>query len=147
MSKQNGTSRFPPSAVAKSAGGVLQDVMTLVELQLKLLQVDARRAVNGMLLPGVLLLVAGCLLLGCLAVLLISLGFGLAALGMPTWLGMLLATVIGLAVTGGMTFYALMRMKKITGEFETSKEEFDRNIRWIKSVLKRETADRPMAAK
>ena len=75
------------------------DVITLMELQAELLQVDVREWVQSFIRPLVALVVAAIILLATAPVALVSLGYLLAATTeLPLWGAMMTAAAVGLGL-------------------------------------------------
>lgn len=136
MSESNGSTQFPPRKVARNLGEFVHDVVTLAELQADLLKVDARKSAKQVISPAILLAAAACIAIGCVPVALTALAYGLIELGLAHWLGFLIATICGLAIAGGVGLFGWRRFKSIGSAFKPSKEEFTRNVHWVKGVLK-----------
>jgi hypothetical protein len=120
-----------------NAAEFVHDLMTLTELQVKLLVLDMKEGSRHAMLPLALILFGGCLALGCFPVLLAALGFGLVAAGLSYWLSFLIAGIVGLAISGGAAYGGFRLLKKQAAVLRRSQAEFDRNVRWVKSALTR----------
>lgn len=59
-------SETPTRGVARSAGELLQDMITLGELQVRLFFADARAGVGSLVAPIVIIIAGTCVLLGCI---------------------------------------------------------------------------------
>ena len=140
QTKVNGRSQSddrPMEALRENVGGFAHDTITLAELQVRLFKADIGRATAGVMRASVLAVVALCLLLACFPVLLLAGGQALAdATGMAPPLGWLLAGVAGAVVAAGTGWLAWRWTRSRFRELENSRQEFQRNLNWIKGVLK-----------
>jgi uncharacterized membrane protein YqjE len=136
----NGLRLRHAEGLLSTVGDVGGDFATLAELQLKLAAVDAKEAAARASAPTAVMLVAGIVLVAAIPVVLIGLAFLLA-----TWLGisqgasLLLTGLIFAAVAGTIAFIALRAFLKSFESFRRSREELDRNLNWIRTVLKQST--------
>ena len=138
MSQTNGSTQSPPKAVAKNMGEVLHDLVSLLELQIELFKIDVRDAFKRLAIPVALLLLAAVVAIGTIPVALLCVAAAIAAGGgLPYWLAALIATLLGfgaaaaLALTGRRMWLTFLR------PFDRSRDEFQRNLKWIKRVLAR----------
>jgi hypothetical protein len=123
--------------VAGDVCDLTHDVIELSELQTRLLLLDIKKSTQRTRTCLILAVVAACLLLGSIPVALYALArvfveflewpesasFGLAAL-----IGLVIAAIIGGAA------YAIVKSGLFS--LDRSREEFSRNIAWIKMTLK-----------
>jgi uncharacterized membrane protein YqjE len=133
----NGRHRTQMPDVAGSVSGLTHDVIELAELQTQLLLLDLKKSTQKTRTCLILAVVAVCLLLASLPVALVALAALLveqlewsqsAALGVATLVGLVLAGIFAGAA------YGIVRSGLIS--VQRSKDEFNRNIAWIKSTLK-----------
>jgi hypothetical protein len=116
------------------------DFSTLAELQIKLTEVDAKEALQRASMPTVGLVIVTAVLMGTLPVLLIGLGFVLAtALGISQGAGLLIVGLIVAALAAVLGWFALAAFLKSFESFRRSREEFVRNVNWIRTVLAQST--------
>jgi hypothetical protein len=115
----------------------IHDLMTLSELQMKLLMLDLKEGSSKAMLPLGLIVMGLCLALGSFPILLGALGLGLATAGMIPWAAFLLAGVIGMVISGVAAYGGFLLLKKQAAVLHRSQAEFDRNIRWVKTALTR----------
>ncbi|HEX6961469.1 MAG TPA: phage holin family protein [Lacipirellula sp.] len=112
------------------------DVITLVELQAELLQVDVRDWAKGFVKSVVALVAALVILLASLPVLLISLGYFIREMSdWPLSASMLIAAGVGIllaAILGGVGAWMLKRDHGMLHNFTT---ELKKNIAWLKQVI------------
>jgi hypothetical protein len=130
-----------PSAAAGVRNGVgelMHDVVTLSELQVKLLAVDTQEAVQKARSPLVVLGAGLGFALGALPVLLLALGECLVLyLQWERALAYLVSALLGAALGGGLLYAATQQLGAVTAVFDRSRAEFADNVRWIKYALTR----------
>jgi hypothetical protein len=133
----NGKPRAKDPNVVASFSGLAHDVLELAELQSELLSLDVAAAWQRMRVGVVLTIVGGCLLLGCLPVVLLTVTETLVEYAGWSRTGALAAAAAGgLLAAGGILAAAWFRMKTMLVSFERSREELSRNLAWIKSSLR-----------
>jgi len=136
MSTGNGTTNVKPTTVARNARALAGDVLELVELQTDLLKVDARDWTTRLVLPIVLICLAIGVGVGCIPILLASLAQALVAwLNISQALALLIAGAVGLALTAIFGVVGWLRLRGSFSVFSRSREELQRNIRWLRRVL------------
>lgn len=136
MSEHNGSIKAPSKSAAYHTAKLLHDAVMLAELQAEMLKVEAEERLRGAALPAVVLIVAVCVALGCTPILLLSLAYFLTDVaGLPHALSLLIATLVGLVAATVGALVATRGIKKSL-DFSRSKDEFSRNVRWMKQVLK-----------
>ena len=142
--------RTPSSGegVRQGVAGLLHDVMTLGELQLKLLGVDLKETTGRAVLPLVLLTVAAVLSLATLPLLLVALAQGLRdGLGWPAALATLASIGVGLLFAGLLALVAYLKIRTAFNPLARSGQEFSRNMASLKAALnKQRQAETPVAA-
>jgi hypothetical protein len=133
----NGRQRTQMPDVAGSVSGLTHDVIELAELQTRLLTLDLKRSSQKTRTCLILAVIGACLLLASIPVALLALAELLveqldwsrsAALGVATLTGLLLS-----AIFAGIA-YSIARSGLVS--LERSRDEFNRNVAWIKSTLK-----------
>jgi len=136
MSTGNGTTSVRPMTVARNARALAGDVLELVELQTDLLKVDAKDWTKRLILPIVLICAAVVVGIGCVPILLASLGLALVEwLKISYALAALIAGAIGVLLTIACGLIGWLRLRGSFGVFGRSREELQRNVRWLKRVL------------
>lgn len=140
MSGNRTTSADPPAPARSMGRSVRQlgsDVITLMELQAELLQVDLREWLQSFIRPLAALLGAAIILLATAPVALVSVGFLLAAkTELPLWGAMMTATLIGLllaAASAGVGVWLVKRDRRVLQRFRT---ELRKNVQWLKETLR-----------
>jgi hypothetical protein len=138
----NGKPKHDPNVVA-SFSDLAHDVLELAELQGELLKLDAIASWKTTRTGVTLLVVGACLLLGCVPILWLTIAEALVEFAeWPRTLSLAVALVIGLVVAGGVAAAAWLKLKSMFASFERSREEFARNLDWVKTSLKRQPARR-----
>ena len=126
----------PERVLRHSVSQLGSDVLTLVELQAELLQVDLKEWTSGIVKAMIALVVGLVVLLASLPVLLIALGYVLdATTTLPLWACMLIAAGCGILMAGICAGIGVWLMKRDKGALSRFKSELSRNVRWIKEVL------------
>lgn len=130
----------PPVAVGENIANLAQDILTLVELQAKLFWADLQTARIRALLPAMVLVGAVCLLLGTTPILLLA-----ATVALSEWLNLNIA-IAGLIVAGlslcasvGGVWWAANGLMQSSKSLVRSRDEFQENLSWIKSVIRQST--------
>ena len=125
--------------MAGNVAGVIHDVTELIELQARLFAADIKAAVRESILPLVLMVTAVCILLGAMPVLLLGVAEVLAA--QVEWsrtVSLLVAAGMGVGVALLVLVIAWWRLRRGISHLDGSLEELERNVAWIKQVLKNE---------
>lgn len=133
------TDKQPPIAepdITGHLGNLGADLLTLGELQLELLSVDARDAAKGSYVPTVF---------ACLGLGFVMGACPLALLGLSWWLtdvtsltlatSSLLVALAGLLIAGVFLYLAWKGFRLSMGMLGRSRTEFRSNLRWIKQLL------------
>jgi len=130
------TAAPPGRVLRRSMGHLGSDVLTLMELQAELLQVDLRDWAKSFVKPIVAMVLALLVLVASLPVLLLSLGYFLEdATNLSLGASMLIAAGAGLATAAicvGLGVWWLKQDKPMLSRFIT---ELRKNVRWLKHVL------------
>lgn len=138
MSEHNGrTAGVAPSRVlGRSVSHLGSDIITLVELQTALFQVDLRDWSRGMVKAAVALVMALALVLASAPILFIALGYFLNEVTeLSLAASMLLAAAIGLITAGVCAGLGWWMLKRDESRFSRFKGELKQNISWLKHVL------------
>lgn len=138
MNPNGKPSASPAEGVRRGATGLLHDVTTLAELQLRLLAVDAKSATERAMAPIALLGAAAVFAASALPLLLIALAQVLHhQAGWPAALATLTAVAAGLLIAGLLGAFGYFGLKRCLEPMARSREELDRNVTWLKNALKR----------
>lgn len=133
--------------MANSIRGLVGDVITLGELQVRLLQADLRDGRSQLTQGIILLAISVTLLLASLPVALIALSYGIVEVyQLPMWAGFLISAAVGFVI-GGILLWAGSRwLATSLAFFQRSGEEFSNNLKWLKHTSDpdtgRKTVDR-----
>lgn len=135
----NGHAKSAGPNVASSFSGLAHDAIELAELQAQLLRLDTQAAArNGGRSIGLLVL-AACLLLGCVPVALAALGeVFIAQWGWSRAGAYAAAAGVGALLSAGAGVAAWRRVQSALASLQRSRDELGRNIAWLKSNLKRD---------
>jgi hypothetical protein len=137
----------PAAGVRHGVSGLLHDVITLAELQFKLLAVDAQAATSRAIVPVALLGGAAVFAASALPLLLLALAQVLRdQAGWPPALATLAAVGVGLVVAGCLGLFGYLGLRRCLSPLARSRDEFNQNVTWLKSVLKRDEVRREAEA-
>ena len=137
----NGKAHAQPN-VAASFSCLAHDAIELAELQARLLKLDAQVAARNGGMSLALIVVAVCLLLGCVTIALVALAEVLVAeFAWSRAAAFAVSAAIGFALSGVVGTAALFRVKSALAALQRSQRELNRNIAWIKTNLKRGKPD------
>ena len=138
MNRRNGSTLSPPNEVAKGMGELTHDIVSLAELQFELFRIDCREGIKRMLIPVALLLVAGIVAVGTVPIALLFIVELLTqAAGLSRAVALSIAAFFGFIVVVVMGVVGWSCMRRIVRVFDRSREEWARNMTWIKHALKR----------
>jgi uncharacterized membrane protein YqjE len=130
-------SSAPARSMGRSVRQLGSDVITLMELQAALFQVDVREWIQSFIRPLIALVAGAIILLATAPLALASLGYLLAAkTELPLWGAMMAAAGIGLAMaflSAGTGVWLLKRDRRIFHRFST---ELRKNVHWLKETLR-----------
>jgi hypothetical protein len=133
----NGRVRDEEPNVATSFSGLAHDVIELGELQAQLFVHDVKSTTQKTRTSLLLSVVGVCVLLGAVPVLLIAIGEFIAEqTGWPRSGGLAIAAVIGIVASAAILAAAWNRLNAGLNSMQRSRDEFSRNIAWIKSSLR-----------
>jgi hypothetical protein len=117
------------------------DVITLMELQAELFQVDVRQWIRSFIVPLAALLLGAIVLLATAPVALIALGYVLVEeADWPLWGGMLAAAGVGLAIAAVSAGVGVWLLKRDRPALQRFTAELKTNIRWLKDTLRNSPA-------
>jgi hypothetical protein len=137
----NGRVRDDEPNVATSFAGLAHDVIELSELQAQLLVHDVKNTAQKTRTSLILGVIGVCVLLGSVPVLLVTIGELIVELsGWSRSAGMAIATLIGIIVSGLLLAAAWNRLSVGLSSMQRSRDEFNRNIKWIKTSLRSQPA-------
>lgn len=137
----NGRRHAAPEGIVSSLAEFGGDMASLAELQGKLALVDLKESVDRAKVPFILTSVAGVLALSALPALTIGLGFLLADIfHISQGWGLIIAGAVVAGAAGVTAAVAGSRLSKCFESFRRSKEEFNRNLLWIRTVVAQSVA-------
>jgi len=127
------------SPEGRLVGGIAEfgnDIATLAELQYKLAMFDLSEAIQKALIPLALMVVGALFVLGALPVLL----FGVAelivsAFNIKIGWALLLTSITTIVLAGAVLTICALRIPDALSGFRRSREEFQRNLAWVRTVL------------
>jgi len=138
------TTAAPARVLGRNLGQLGNDVLTLVELQAELLQVDLRDWAKSFVKPVVALVMALVIAVASLPVLLMALGYLLSeATDLSLGVSMLIAAAAGLLTAGICVALAVMWLKSGQRLLQRFRTELRQNIAWLKQVLSSPTTATP----
>ena len=138
MTAPHNGARSPSQAVRHGISDLAHDVMTMAELQVKLIRVDLNEGVSRLVAPFVMGIVGIAALLASLPVLLLAMSALLQEFaGMSPSLSLLLASGIGLAVAALLMGIAVAAFRRSFPMLERSRTELTYNLEWMKHMLSR----------
>jgi hypothetical protein len=141
MNRNNESTPTPPNGVAQGMGDLTHDLVSLAEMQFELVRNDYRAGMKGLLVPVVLLLGAGIVALGTVPVTLLLMAEILIQVA-----GLSRASAFSIAAAGGVIAAVVLgvvgwsQLRGVGRVFQRSREEWSRNLKWIKLALKRSPA-------
>jgi len=120
-------------------GGIAEfghDITTLAELQFKLAFIDFKECLQKALIPLALIIAGTLFLLGALPVAILGVAYLVAtAFNLTVGAAMLLTGVAVLLAAVASLGIGILRISPTFMTFRRSREEFDRNLNWIRTVL------------
>ena len=139
----NGTTRnpaphaAPAKTMSRSVRHLTSDVLTLMELQAELFQVDVRELIQIVLRPLAAIVIAAIVLLATAPVALISVGYLLAAkTSLPLWGAMMTSAGIGLGLAAVAAAMGAWMIKRDRPAFYRFSQELKKNVDWLKETLR-----------
>lgn len=137
MNENNGTTPAPPSGVAQGMGELTHDIVALAELQWELFRSDYRAGMKGLLIPVALLLGAGIVALGTVPMVLLLLAEILVQIaGLSRVSALSIAAASGFLMAVALGVLGWSQIRGVGRVFQRSREEWVRNLNWIKLALK-----------
>ena len=136
---QGQSGRLPPENVARSIGGMFSDLLSLSELQVKLLKRDGSEAIHRTYVSIAFLVVGLLILLACLPVGMLAVVYSLhefCQLSMS--ISMIIVVATGLVSGAILALIAYFKLKRVGNVFERSQTELSKNIDWLKNSMTRD---------
>ena len=138
MNLRNGSTAASPNGVAKDMGELTHDLISLAELQLELLRNDCREGSKGLLIPVALLLAAGIVALGTVPIVLFLMAELLTqVVGLSRTWALAITALSGCVVAIALGVVGWSRLRRVGRVFARSREEWSRNMTWIRRAWKR----------
>src|SRR5688572_10437114 len=131
-------SESPPRAVARNTAELMSDVVTLAELQGRLLMIDAEAGL-WKIIPFVITLTAGVILAICC----VPIAMATIALALVQYGGLSHVVAFAYTLLGGSVLSLLLvaaafwQYKRGMRLLERTQNEWKQNMRWIKNTLSR----------
>lgn len=127
-----------PRSAARSMADILHDVVSLAELQGRLLSVDLQKALTAISTPLVVLVAGLALAVCCLPIGLVSIALLLESAANLSrvaafWITFLGGLIVSLLMAGG----AIAWLRSGPAFFESSRSEWSANLNCLKSALRR----------
>jgi len=144
MIERNGHARpgdFTSERVlGQSVGRLGSDVVTLMELQAELLQIDLKEWMAGFVKSMIAMAVGLVLALASLPVLIAAFGYFLNDItSLSLAASMLIAGLSGIVIAAVLVGIGAWLLKREKGMLHRFKTELRQNVRWLKQVLSRPT--------
>lgn len=130
------TSAKPAQAISQNIAGFAHDVITLGELQIQLLKVDAREGLNRTMLPLALIGTGALLALACFPILVAGFAYWLIeGANFSHTAAFFTAGAAGLVVAATGLVFGWVRLRSSLMVLQRSQDEFRKNVKWVKDVL------------
>lgn len=125
-------------------GDLGADLISLSELQIELLSVDARDAMRESCFPMILLFLGIGLVIGACPVMLLGVSWWLSTItNLSLAASFLMVALCGLLISATLFFFAWKGLKQSLGLLKRSRTELKSNIQWIKKILSEKHYSRP----
>lgn len=136
QAKVNGHAAQERESVTRNVADLAHDVITLAELQCRLLGADLREGAGKSRMPAVMLVTAPILALAALPVILFGCARGLMmATGWSEAAALVTVGGGALLLAGVLGWIGWSRLRSATRILSRSKREFTENLHWIKTAL------------
>ena len=135
MIQSNSAQASATETVRQSVSQVLRDLLTLAELQARLIQSDTRECVARLGRPAAVLAAGAMLLAATVPACLAAIAEGLVAAGVPRAIALMLVALAGVATATGMVTWAWRRIRTMPAAFARSREELIENFTWLKEAM------------
>ena len=127
----------PLHAIRRNAGELRGDIWELLELQLRLLQLDFAGAKRRLFRAAVAAAAAFLILFCALLMFSLALAYGLNEVaGLPMWGSTAVVGVVDAVLVGVLALLMLRWARRGLSSFERSRSELGRNLQWVKHVVK-----------
>jgi hypothetical protein len=133
---RDGREEAPAAVFARNFSDCARDIVSLAELQSRLLSLDLKQVVRQAAVPAALAGTALAVLLGSVPIMLMTIAYALVDVaGWSRWAAFLLATVIGLILGSGLAAGAYAIFRNSFNALDRSRKELADNLRWLKEAL------------
>lgn len=140
---QTNGAETPPQGVARSSIEFVHDLITLGELQAKLVMVDVKQGVQHLAIWAGVLIIGGFLALACFPLCITAIALWIAeAWNLSIAQAFGLSVFLGLLIAAGMIAAAVYGLRKHANFLERSWTEWRQNVRWVKETLRRLSTSR-----
>jgi hypothetical protein len=130
--------RSMDASVAPRAAGLVRELLLLLELQARLLGLDARDFGRCAVAPCIAIIAAVVALLAAMTVALLGLAYLLVdEAGLSRVAALLLTAVLCLGGSALVAVVSLRRLRAAASVFRRSQEELHTNMCWLKEMLER----------
>lgn len=131
----------PPAAVGENIANLAQEMLTLGELQVKLLLMDLKSSRDRALTPSAILIGGSCFLLGTTPVLLLAIADILSqSLGWDLPLARFAVAGVSFCISIAAMSWAAKALVGASQSLSRSRSEFLENLSWIKNVIRQSTS-------
>lgn len=138
VAEKNGAPETESHGLAPDLGAFASDVMTLTELQAKLLLADVQECSHRALIPSLVLLAGLALGLACFPIALVAIALGLVQyLETSHYEAFLIVVGAGAISSALLCIVGWILIRKRAAVLRRSRDELVRNVRWIKKVVAR----------
>lgn len=139
MTGQNGRQRLPPAATLHNAKRLSHRVLSLMELQGRLLKMDLQEGLHSLVVPLALLFGGVVFAFSFAQLLLVTVAHALRQWAELSWAAAYLsAALLALAMAAAATWIGLRLLQRRWNVCNRSMQEFNTNVAWLKKSLKQE---------
>jgi hypothetical protein len=125
-----------PGDVVTNVAEFGENLLSLAELQAHLASIELEQNLRSVRWGGIVLVTGSVLAVAALPIALAGIAELLVSLvGMNRGLALLLVAVVAFAIAGACIAIAVARLRGADMGFPLSREEFNRNINWVRTVL------------
>ena len=136
VANRNGVPEIASQGLVGDVNTFVSDVLTLAELQSQLLDADIREFAGRGWISSLVLISGLALGLASLPIALITVALGLVHWLEVSYFTAFLIVVIAAAIgSSGLSIVGWIQLRRRTAVLRRSKDEFTRNLQWIKKVL------------
>lgn len=129
------------AAVGGNVANLASDLLSLAELQARLVALDLRESGAQALIPAAVVTGGVCLALGTVPVLLLGISGALAgAVSISLVSAEMMVSVVAMAAAAVCVWIGCQKMIAALNVLHRSREEFEANLRWIKKAIQQSTS-------